>query len=69
MANKANSNATYSEDIIKSIETVNNPDNKGQAQDSDTQDDADVLLDEAIDLVMDTGTASASMLQRRFKSI
>ena len=64
---KANSNATYSEDIIKSIETVNNPDNKGQAQDSDTQDDADVLLDEAIDLVMDTGTASASMLQRRFK--
>lgn len=64
---KANSNATYSEDIIKSIETVNNPDNKGQAQESDTQDDADVLLDEAIDLVMDTGTASASMLQRRFK--
>ena len=64
---KANSNATYSEDIIKSIETVNNPDNKGQAQESDSQDDADVLLDEAIDLVMDTGTASASMLQRRFK--
>ena len=64
---KANSNATYSEDIIKSIETVNNPDNKGQSQDSDSQDDADVLLDEAIDLVMDTGTASASMLQRRFK--
>ena len=64
---KQNSNATYSEDIIKSIETVNNPDNKGQNSEGSGQDDADELLDDAIDLVMDMGTASASMLQRKFK--
>ena len=64
---KENSNATYSEDIIKSIETVNNPDNKGNNSDDSSKDDADELLEEAIDLVMDMGQASASMLQRRFK--
>ena len=31
------------------------------------QDDADELLDDAIDLVLDMGQASASMLQRKFK--
>lgn len=64
---KENSNVTYSEDIIKSIETVNNPDNKGNTSDEGSRDDADELLDEAIELVMDMGQASASMLQRRFK--
>lgn len=64
---KENSNATYSEDIIKSIETVNNPDSKGNTSDESSRDDADELLDEAIELVMDMGQASASMLQRRFK--
>jgi len=64
---KENSNVTYSEDIIKSIETVNNPDNKGNTSDEGSRDDVDELLDEAIELVMDMGQASASMLQRRFK--
>ena len=64
---KENSNAIYSEEIIKSIETVNNPDNKNQAPSGEDADDSDELLEEAIDLVMDMGQASASMLQRKFK--
>ncbi len=65
---KQNSNAVYSEEIIKSIETVNNPDNKNNGSvNSENEDDSDELLDEAIDLVMDMGQASASMLQRKFK--
>ena len=64
---KGTTDVTYSEDIIKSIETVNNPDNKGQADDSGSPEDADELLEEAIDLVLDMGTASASMLQRKFR--
>ena len=64
---KGKTDVTYSEDIIKSIETVNNPDNKGQQDDSGSPEDADELLDEAIDLVLDMGTASASMLQRKFR--
>lgn len=64
---KSNSNAIYSEEIIKSIETVNNPDNKNQPQSGEDADDSDELLEEAIDLVMDMGQASASMLQRKFK--
>ena len=64
---KSNSNAVYSEEIIKSIETVNNPDNKNQVQSGEDADDSDELLEEAIDLVMDMGQASASMLQRKFK--
>lgn len=61
---KANTNATYDPKIIESIEKGNAKDGKGE---DDKQDDADELLDDAIDLVMDMGQASASMLQRKFK--
>ncbi len=53
----------YDTQILESIEKSN-----GKPTDSDSQDeDADELLDEAIDLVMNMGQASASMLQRKFK--
>ena len=62
---KANSNVKYSNEIIESIEKANGKNSK--AGDDEEQDDADELLNDAIDLVMDMGQASASMLQRRFK--
>lgn len=63
---------TYSQDIMESIEKSNvgqkgkngSSSNTDQADDSN---DSDPLLNEAIDLVVDMGSASASMLQRRFK--
>ena len=61
---KGNCNAKYNEDIINKI------DNQGKTEatdDGQMEDDVDELLDAAIDLVVDMGTASASMLQRRFK--
>ena len=62
---KANTNVKYSNEIIESIEKANG---KGaKASDDEEQDDADELLNDAIDLVMDMGQASASMLQRKFK--
>lgn len=62
---KANTNSTYDNQIIESIEKSNGKSPKDG--DSVEQDDADELLNDAIDLVMDMGQASASMLQRRFK--
>ena len=62
---KKNSDTTYSEAIIESIEKANNSSKNGDT--SDTEDDADPILNDAIDLVVDMGQASASMLQRRFK--
>ena len=62
---KKNSESTYSEAIIESIEKANTSGKNGET--SDTEDDADPILNDAIDLVIDMGQASASMLQRRFK--
>ena len=61
---KSNTDVKYNNDIIESIEKANG---KGTKPDDDEQDDADELLNDAIDLVMDMGQASASMLQRKFK--
>ncbi len=64
---KGNSEARYNEDIIEHIEKqgkVNKGMDDPEAEDGD---DADALLDQAIDLVVDMGQASASMLQRRFR--
>ena len=61
---KNSSTTTYDNDIIESIEKANGKNAKGTDEE---QDDADELLDDAIDLVMDMGQASASMLQRKFK--
>lgn len=50
--------ATYSDDVISSIDNVGTP---------QTADDSDELLPDAIETVVLAGTASASMLQRRFR--
>jgi len=64
---KGSSEAKYNEDIIEHIEKQGKV-NKGVDDPSaDEDDDADALLDAAIELVVDMGQASASMLQRRFK--
>lgn len=63
---KGSSEAKYNEDIIEHIEKQGKV-NKGVEDPEADDDDADALLDAAIELVVDMGQASASMLQRRFK--
>ena len=58
---------TYSEDILNSIEKAGTSGSKGGADTSEDDEETDPLLEDAIDLVVDIGQASASMLQRRFK--
>ena len=62
---KANGTATYSEAILESIENSNKSD-KELAEEAD-DDDTDPLLSEAMDVVVETGQASTSFIQRRFK--
>ena len=62
---KAGGEVTYSEDIIQSIERNNM--NDKQQEEADEDDDTDPFLMEAIDIVVETGQASASFIQRRFK--
>lgn len=57
---KEKSKAEYNDDIIEKIEK----DNEYEKEDAG---DADELLPKAIELVVDKGEASVSMLQRRFK--
>lgn len=64
---KANCDSTYSEDILEAVEKSTNKNAKSGNDDSSDKEDADTLLEDAIDLVVDIGQASASMLQRRFK--
>lgn len=61
---KANGTAKYSEDILETIEN-NNKSDKEIAEDKD--DDSDEFLPEAIETVIEIGTASASLIQRKFK--
>ncbi len=64
------SNTAYSDEIMESIEKANvggGKGSKGSSCDDTQDDDSDALLNDAIDLVVDMGSASASMLQRRFK--
>lgn len=63
---KGSTEVTYNQDIIEHIEKQGKV-NKGMEDMEDNDDDADALLDAAIELVVDMGQASASMLQRRFK--
>ncbi len=62
---KANGTANYNEDILESIENSNKSD-KEIAEETDG-DDTDPLLMEAMDTVVETGQASTSFIQRRFK--
>ena len=60
---KKHTTSTYDEDIIESIEKANK---KGREEEGEDAKEADVLLNDAIDLVVDLGKASASTIQRRF---
>ena len=62
---KNNGEATYNDDILKQIENANSTDKEIDAGDED--DNTDPLLMEAIDVVVETGQASTSFIQRRFK--
>ncbi len=63
---KSNGTATYSEDILESIENSNKTD-KEIATEADADDDTDPFLMDAIQTVVETGQASTSFIQRRFK--
>lgn len=63
---KANGEVTYNEDIIESIENANKTDKEMEEQTED-DDDTDPFLMDAIDVVVETGQASASFIQRKFK--
>ena len=62
---KNNGEATYNDDILKQIENANSTDKEIDAGDED--DNTDPLLMDAIDVVVETGQASTSFIQRRFK--
>lgn len=62
---KSTSTATYSDEILESIEKANS--NEKEVKDIDGDDDTDPFLDEAIETVIETGQASTSFIQRRFK--
>ena len=59
---KSNGEVKYNEDIIESIERGNTTD-----KEIDEDDDTDEFLMDAIDTVVETGQASTSFIQRRFK--
>ena len=61
---KAGGEARYNSDIIESIEKNNSTDKE---LDENTDDDADEFLNDAIEMVVETGQASTSFIQRRFK--
>ena len=63
---KSNGTATYNEDILESIENTNKSD-KELAQEQAADDDTDPFLMDAIQTVVETGQASTSFIQRRFK--
>ncbi len=63
---KSNGEAVYSEDILESIENSNKTD-KEISEETDEDDDTDPFLMDAIDVVVETGQASTSFIQRKFK--
>ena len=65
---KSNGTATYSEDILETIENGNKQE-KGKAIEAEQaeDDETDPFLDDAIDVVVETGQASTSFIQRKFK--
>jgi len=63
---KSNGTATYNEDILETIEN-NNKTDKEIAQEATEDDETDPFLMDAIQTVVETGQASTSFIQRRFK--
>lgn len=55
----------YNEDIIESIENANKSDR--EIMEESEEDDTDPFLMDAIEVVVETGQASTSFIQRRFK--
>ena len=64
---KKDGEATYSEDIIEKIEKANISDKEKAIHDEDGEDDVDPFLNDAIEVVIEMGQASASAIQRKFK--
>ena len=63
---KSNGEVTYNTDIIEKIESINKTD-KELAEEHELDDETDPLLMEAIDEVVQSGQASTSYIQRKFK--
>ena len=64
---KANTGeVTYNEDIIEKIENANKSEKDLEAEQA-SDDEADPFLMDAIDVVVETGQASTSFIQRKFK--
>ncbi|MDO4811772.1 MAG: DNA translocase FtsK [Eubacteriales bacterium] len=67
---KESGETDYSDDVMQKIEEVMRKDDKGsgkQAPSNDVKDDGDELLPAAVEVILETGQASVSMLQRRLK--
>jgi S-DNA-T family DNA segregation ATPase FtsK/SpoIIIE len=68
---KQSGEANYDQGVIDQIEAAVKKDEKGKgssgADESAEADDGDELLDAAVDVVLEVGQASVSMLQRRLK--
>lgn len=65
---KSNGTAIYSEDILDTIENGTKEEQvKNLASEQAAEDDTDPFLQEAIDTVVETGQASTSFIQRKFK--
>ena len=62
---KTNTNVEYSDDILEKISKSNNSEKDKKSAEED--DDTDPFLEEAIETVVETGQASTSFIQRRFK--
>lgn len=65
---KSNGTAVYREDILDTIENGTKEEQKKNLEaEQQADDDIDPFLNEAIDTVVETGQASTSFIQRRFK--
>ena len=65
---KSNGTAVYRDDILDTIENGSKEEQKKNLEaEQQADDDADPFLNEAIDTVVETGQASTSFIQRRFK--
>ncbi len=64
---KKDGEATYNEEIMEKIENANTSDKEKAMLEAEECDDTDPFLNEAIEVVIDMGQASASAIQRKFK--
>ena len=65
---KSNGTAVYSQELLDSLENSGKEaESTKNSGDSSSEDDTDPFLNDAIDTVVETGQASTSFIQRRFK--